>query len=100
MTSEVKIQLTSVSPVSFSVAKEGDRARIEHKPPRRNEYREKIGPPTDCYLVFKGQTKIGMIPKDFVDSHKDLLRRRVCLIKEMNPQKSLVVISFSPTSLS
>lgn len=94
MPDKIRVQLTSVSPVTFSLAKTGDRVRIEHKPPRRNEYREKIGPPADYYLVFKGQTKIGMIPKDFVEKHLALLKKRMCQIDEMSPQESVVVIAF------
>ena len=97
MTLEICIQLTSVSPFSFIIAKEGDRARIEYKPPRKNEYREKIGPAVDCYLVLKGQTKIGMIPRSFAETNKIFLKRKVCLIKEMNQKELLVVVSlFTP----
>ncbi len=94
MQAKLRVQLFSVSPISFSFAKPGDRARIEHKPPRKNEYREKIGPATDCYLVFKGQTKIGMIPKEFAEGNQDVLRKRVCYIEEMSLQESLVIVMF------
>lgn len=94
MQAKLRVQLSSVSPISFSVAKPGDRARIEHKPPRKNEYREKIGPPVDCYLVFKGQTKIGMIPREFAEGNKEVIRKRVCLVDEMSPQQSLIIVTF------
>ena len=74
--------------------KSGEMVRIEHKPPRRNEYREKIGPPSDCYLVVKGQTKIGMIPTSFVKVHPELLKRKLCKIQEVDKLKQLITITF------
>ena len=61
----MQVELTSTSPISFTAIKEGIKLRIKHVPKKINEYREKIGPATDCYLVFKGETKIGMVPSDF-----------------------------------
>ena len=45
---------------------------------------EKISPANECYLVFKGQTKIGMIPSDVAIHHKDLLIRKSCLITQID----------------
>jgi len=56
------IGLTSISPISFEIVKEGDVALIKIVKAKPNEYVEKFGPPRDCFLVFKGPTKIGMIP--------------------------------------
>jgi hypothetical protein len=89
----VKVQLSAVSPIAFSMVKSGDMVRIEHKPPRPNEYREKIGPPSECYLVVKGQTKIGMIPPTFVKDHLEFLKRKVCKIQEVDKSKQLIMIT-------
>ncbi|MDD2840128.1 MAG: hypothetical protein PHY80_03285 [Rickettsiales bacterium] len=88
----MEVELQSVSPISFSMVKIGDTVRIEHKPAKLNEYREKIGPAVDCYLVFKGQTKIGMIPNNFVKTHKDYLKKRICKISGIDKDKSKIMI--------
>lgn len=60
------IQLASVSPISFALAKEGDLVTIKRKQSKKNEFRgHKIGFSSDSYLVFKGITKIGMIPLEY-----------------------------------
>jgi hypothetical protein len=89
----VKVQLSAVSPIAFSMVKSGDVVRIERKPPRKNEYREKIGPPTECYLVVKGQTKIGMIPALFVKEHLEMIKRKFCKIQEVDAAKQLIIIT-------
>ena len=86
--------MTSVSPVSFMMAKEGELVQIRHTPSKKNEYRANIGPPADCYLVFKGQTKIGMIPKTFVNQNKQLMRPKNCRIKKMDQSKSVIIIDY------
>ncbi|MGB4468166.1 MAG: hypothetical protein WBH99_01455 [Azovibrio sp.] len=88
----MEIELQSISPISFSMIKLGDTVRIEHKPAKLNEYREKIGPAVDCYLIFKGQTKIGMIPNNFVKNHKDYLKKRVCKISGIDKDQSKISI--------
>ena len=93
MKREMYIQLTAVSPIAFSLAAPGDRLRIESKAPRKNEYREKIGPPKSCYLVFKGQTKIGMIPQKIAQTSHEFLKVGTCRVKEMNESSALVIIS-------
>lgn len=38
----MQVQLTSISSISFMIAKEGELVKIQHKAPRLNEYREKL----------------------------------------------------------
>jgi hypothetical protein len=62
------IELTSLSPISFMLTKVGDRVEIKVKKPNKNEFRGSIGSATEVFLVFKGPTKIGMIPTNFDSS--------------------------------
>jgi hypothetical protein len=90
----ITVDLISISPFAFSVIKVGEQARVELKRKKMNEYRDKIGPASDCYLVFKGQTKIGMIPKIYMEKNINLLSKRVCWIKIVDPQNLCIAISF------
>lgn len=86
----INVNLKSISPLSFEVIKNGEKLRVEHKPAKINEYREKIGPARDCYLVFKGNTKIGMIPSDFCEDNTIYLKRKFCKVFSINKEKSLI----------
>lgn len=93
----IDVNLKSISPLSFEVIKIGEKLRVEHKPAKINEYREKIGPARDCYLVFKGNTKIGMIPSDFCAENILYLKSKFCKVSSMNKEKSLISITlYSP----
>lgn len=91
----MEVQLKSISPLSYMMVKEGERVTIQYRPPRPNEYREKIGPASECYLVFKGETKIGMIPKEIIISHKNLLKKRNCRVAKIDKSKSILTILLS-----
>ena len=88
----MEFQLTAVSPLSFMMTKEGDVLRIEHKPPKPNEFREKIGPAAEFYLVFKGRTKIGMIPQKIATQHKELMKKKYCRIEKIDKIKSIIIV--------
>jgi hypothetical protein len=88
----MEVSLIALSPMSFLAVKEGDNLKILHKPPRHYEFREKIGPAIEYYLVFKGQTKIGMIPSAFVNKNKNLLDKKSCKIVSIDKEKSSIVI--------
>ena len=62
----MKVQLSSVSPISFLMIREGELLEIKRKPPNKNEFRGRLEAATESYLVFKSQTKIGMLPTKFV----------------------------------
>jgi hypothetical protein len=95
----MEVQLAAISPFSFMIVKEGELVRIQRKPPKPNEYREKIGPPSECYLVVKGQTKIGMIPSDVISQHKELTQKKRCRIVKMDKDKSIIIVRFEETSV-
>jgi hypothetical protein len=98
--SAMDIELTSISPISFEIVKEGDIALIKIVKAKPNEYREKIGPPKDCFLVFKGPTKIGMIPLKVATEELQLIASRKCLISIVNKAANKIFISMSrPTEL-
>jgi hypothetical protein len=82
----------AVSPVVYSLAKEGDKAVIKRSPPKLREYRDKIGPAAEAFLVFKGETKIGMIPHEFINKLGDVPLKRVCRIAKMDPNLDVLVI--------
>jgi hypothetical protein len=91
----MRVQLASISPVSFMIAKEGELVSIQHRPPKLNEYREKIGPAAECYLVFKGKTKLGMIPKKIVKDHKELLVKKNCRIIKIDQANSIFIVELT-----
>lgn len=90
------VQLKAVSPVAFMLAKEGDQALIRRNPPKPNEYRDKIGPAIESYLVFKGETKIGMIPHDFMNKLGDVTLKKMCRIAKMDRSLAVVVVELFP----
>ena len=82
---KVKITLISISPIAFSMAKVGDIVEIKKKLPRTNEFRgEKIGAASTSYLIFKGITKVGMIPTDFFIKNEDVKIKRSCKITALD----------------
>lgn len=89
----IDVYLKSISPLSYEIIRNGEKLRIEHKPAKLNEYREKIGPARDCYLVFKGNTKIGMIPSDFCEKNASFLRRKFCKVSLINKETSQISIT-------
>jgi hypothetical protein len=81
----MEVQLSSISPLSFSILKQGDVVEVRKKHPRTNEFRgEKIGGGSVSFLIFKGITKIGMIPTDFVSEHGEAAIKRRCRIKSID----------------
>lgn len=96
----MQVQLTAVSPVVFMLAREGDRALIKRTPPKPREYRGKIGPATEALLVFKGDTKIGMIPHDIIRELGDVPIKSVCRIAKMDSSRTEVVIQIYPREIA
>ena len=90
-----KIVLTSVSPIAFSFAKVGDVLEVRKKLPKTNEFRgEKIGAASVSYLIFKGITKLGMIPTDFVTKNENLKIKRRCKLTRLDQASQLIEIEF------
>jgi hypothetical protein len=88
----MEVQLMSVSPVSFMMAKEGDLVKIKRKAPKLNEFRGTLEAATESFLIFKGETKIGMIPKIFVDDQENLWYRKKCRIVKMLSEKKIIIV--------
>jgi len=86
--------LTAISPVAFMLARVGDRLIIKRVTPRKNEYREKIGSPQEALLVFKGETKIGMIPNDLILKVGKSSIGKICRINLMEKATNTIAIEF------
>lgn len=87
------IKLLSTSPISFEVARPGDVVEIRYSPPKKNEYRASIGRSLGGFLVFKGQTKLGLIPRDIVAEYEDFIKsaRRGTVVISDETKKKLVI---------
>ncbi len=77
------------------LAKVGDVVDIKIKKPNKNEFRGVIGNAVDVFLVFKGQTKIGMIPINIDTSNLDLKKNRNGKIEDMNLITKKIIIKIS-----
>lgn len=95
---KMDIELASLSPMSFEAVKEGDIALIKCVKAKTNEYREKIGPAKDCFLVFKGPTKVGMIPLKVATDDLQLTASRKCLISKVDKSANRICISITKPS--
>jgi hypothetical protein len=89
------IELASLSPISFESVKVGDVALIRFVKAKANEYREKIGPAKDCFLVFKGTTKIGMIPIKVATEDLKLTASRKCLISKIDKAAMKICVTLN-----
>ncbi len=88
----MEVQLISVSPVSFMMAKEGDLVKIRRKAPKPNEFRGTLEAATESFLIFKGETKIGMVPKNFAAQQDTSWLRKKCRIVKMHSDKQIIII--------
>ena len=88
----MNVELTSISPVSFLLAKEGDLVVIRKKIPNLREFRGTLENARIVFLVFKGKTKVGMIPPVFLELHniKDKLGRG--RIVKMDKEMKLIIV--------
>ncbi len=93
----MQVRLTAISPVAFMFAKEGDRALLKRSAPKPNEYRDKIGPAGEAFLVFKGETKIGMIPRDFMNQFSHVQIKKACRIVRMDQGQDMVIVELFPS---
>lgn len=89
---QLEVMLKAISPVAFIFAKEGDKLLIKRNAPKLREYRDKIGPANESYLAFKGETKIGMIPLEFIKGLGNLPIKRVCKISRMEKIKDIIEV--------
>ena len=96
----MQVQLTAISPVAFMFAKEGDKALVKRSPPKLREYRDKIGPATEAFLVFKGETKIGMIPTEFISRLGDVKLKKICRIAKLDRDLNTVLVELFPQDIT
>lgn len=90
----MEIKLTSLSPLSFEFAKTGDVVSLVRKKANKKEFRSSIGAAVDSILVFKGQTKIGMIPIKIGEENATYLADKVSAkVIKADPLKKLFVIN-------
>lgn len=73
----LEIKLSSLSPLSFEFAKVGDTVSLVRKKANKKEFRSSIGAAVDSILVFRGQTKIGMIPIKIGEENAQYLADKV-----------------------
>ncbi len=91
MTMEIK--LASLSPLSYEFAKAGDIVALRRKIANKKEYRGTIGAAVDSILVFRGQTKIGMIPIKISEENSDYLKDKLSAkVKQTDQAKKLFII--------
>ncbi len=90
----LEIKLSSLSPLSFEFAKTGDRVSLVRKKANKKEFRSSIGAAVDSILVFRGQTKIGMIPIKTGEEHAAYLADKISakVIKTDAAKKLFVIV--------
>ena len=86
------ISLSAISPIAFELASEGDLVSIKIKMPNKLEYRGTLEAAKDVFLVSKGVTKVGMIPRKIADTLPDLIRVKQGKIINMDQSKTLIQI--------
>jgi hypothetical protein len=86
------ILLGAISPVVYSLVKEGDLAEVRRQAPRRNEYRDKIPPAEETLLVFRGNTKIGMIPQNIVSKVGAQALLGKCRVVRLSKDSNVVAV--------
>jgi hypothetical protein len=91
-----KVELIAISPIAYSLLREGEILRVELKAAKKNEYREKIGPAVEYYLVMKGVTKIGMIPTNFITRNPELSKVRKCQVLKFDQKKNIIEVTLNP----
>jgi hypothetical protein len=90
----LEIKLSSLSPLTFEFAKVGDTVSLVRKKANKKEFRSSIGAAVDSILVFRGQTKIGMIPIKFGEENAAYLADKISAkVKKTDPAKKLFVIT-------
>lgn len=78
--------------MSFLLAKEGDTVVIRKKIPNLHEFRGTLESARIVLLVFKGQTKVGMIPPLFLEQHDNLDKLRRGRIIKMDKNKKQIIV--------
>jgi hypothetical protein len=94
MPNNEQIVLASTSPLSFEVVKVGDRLRVIYSAPKPNECRAKIGKSMGGFLLFCGQTKVGMIPRKISDASAPTLHSAIsATVVVVDPVKKKLIVT-------
>ena len=91
-----KVELIAISPIAYTLLREGEILRVELKAAKKNEYREKIGPAVEYNLVMKGVTKIGMIPINFITKNPELSKIFKCRVLKIDQKKNIIEVTLNP----
>ena len=89
----MEIKLSSLSPLSFEFATEGAVVSLFRKMANAKEFRISIGKAVDSILIFKGQTKIGMIPIKIAEENAEYLSLKThAKVKTSDSAKKTLII--------
>lgn len=88
----MKIDLTQISPVAFLLISEGDKGEVRKVSPKTGEYRGNIGSPKASMLVFKDDTKIGMIPHEVIIKHGIDSIETTCVIVSIDKENNIISV--------
>jgi hypothetical protein len=92
----MRTELTSLSPLSFELLKVGDPLILKRQRPRANEFRSSIGAPIETVLVFRGGTKVGMLPIKFVKKFlNDITGKLRCNVVNVCKEDKLIIVEIS-----
>ena len=90
----LEIKLSSLSPLTFEFARVGDTVSLFRKKANKKEFRSSIGAAVDSILIFRGQTKIGMIPIKIGEENAEYLADKVSAkVIKTDAVKKLFVIA-------
>lgn len=90
----MEVKLEAISPVVYSLMKPGAVAEVRRQIANKNEYREKIPVVQDTLVVFRGVTKVGIIPRDKVAQLGAQAFIGKCRIVTMDQSTNTVVVEF------
>ena len=91
----MEIELGALSPMSFVRAKEGDLLRVKRTLPKHGEYRGTIGAAVEGLLVFKGETKIGMIPREYISRFGIASIGKACRVVKIDSPRKVIAVEIS-----
>lgn len=92
----MEIKLDAISPVVYSLMKTGALAEVRRQLANKNEYREKIPVVQDTLVVFRGVTKVGIIPRDKVAEFGAKALVGKCRIVRMEQSTNTVIVEIPP----
>lgn len=90
----MEVKLEAISPVIYSLMKPGVVAEVRRQKANKNEYREKIPVVQETLIVFRGNTKVGIIPRDKVAEFGSQVFIRKCRIVKMDQSTNTVIVEF------